>query len=206
MNQSAIVVILTAIIVLGCSIVYAHCDTMDGPVVKAAQKALDAGDVNFVLVWVQSKDDAEIKKAYEKTLEVRKLSLQAKELADMYFFETLVRIHRAGEGAPYTGIKPAGTEIEPGIKAADKAVETNSIDELQAMLSKNISDELNKKFAEVLETKNYKPDDVNAGRKFVRAYVEFIHYAEGVLVAAEAKHSVHEVSKESKGQELKHEH
>jgi hypothetical protein len=43
---------------------------------------------------------------FTKTLAVRKQSKEAKELADMYFFETLVRIHCAGEGAPYTGLKP----------------------------------------------------------------------------------------------------
>src|SRR5512147_1018908 len=78
----------------------AHCDGLDGPVVKAAQKALETGNVNPVLIWVQKKDEGEIKQAFQKTLAVRKLNPQAKELADMYFFETLVRIHRAGEGEP----------------------------------------------------------------------------------------------------------
>src|SRR6187402_881198 len=78
-------------------IALAHCDGMDGPVVKAAQKALDDGNVNLVLIWVQKNDEAEIKNAFEKALAVRKLNNEAKELADLYFFETLVRIHRAGE-------------------------------------------------------------------------------------------------------------
>ena len=80
----------------------AHCDTLDGPVVAAARKALDTGNANLVLVWVQKKDDAEIRKHFEKTVAVRKAGGPAKELADMYFFETLVRIHRAGEGAPWS--------------------------------------------------------------------------------------------------------
>src|ERR1051326_7561606 len=102
----------------------AHCDGLDGPVVKAAQKALESGNVNPVLIWVLKKDEGEIKKAFQKTLAVRKLNPQAKELADMYFFETLVRIHRAGEGEPYTGLKPAGRDLEPAIPAADKAIES----------------------------------------------------------------------------------
>ena len=80
----------------------AHCDTLDGPVVAAARKALDSNNVNLVLLWVQKKDDAAIRKHFDKTVAVRKAGGQAKELADMYFFETLVRIHRAGEGAGYT--------------------------------------------------------------------------------------------------------
>ena len=90
---------------------FAHCDGLDGPVVKVAQKALETGNVNLVLIWVQKKDEGEVKKAFQKTLAVRKLNPQAKELADMYFFETLVRIHRAGEGEPYTGLKPAGRDL-----------------------------------------------------------------------------------------------
>ena len=31
----------------------AHCDTLAGPVVGAARKALDSGNVNLILVWVQ---------------------------------------------------------------------------------------------------------------------------------------------------------
>jgi hypothetical protein len=85
-----------ALVLCGAAKLYAHCDTLDGPVVKAAQKALETGDVNLVLIWVQKKDEAEIKRAFDQTLAVRKQSAEAKALADMYFFETLVRIHRAG--------------------------------------------------------------------------------------------------------------
>ncbi len=91
--------------------VFGHCDGMDGPVVQSAQRALAKGDVNLVLVWVQANDEAEIRKVFAKTMAVRKLNAEARELADLYFFETLVRIHRAGEGAPYTGLKPAGRDL-----------------------------------------------------------------------------------------------
>ena len=81
--------------------VLAHCDSMDGPVVKAAVKALETGNVNLVLIWVQERDSTQIQEAYQKTIAVRKLNTEARELADLWFFETLVRIHRAGEGEPY---------------------------------------------------------------------------------------------------------
>jgi hypothetical protein len=158
----------------------AHCDTMDGPVVKAAQKALEAKDVKLVLVWVQPKDEVAIKEAFNKALKIRELSPEAKTLADMYFFETLVRIHRAGEGAPFTGLEPAGTEVEPGIKMADEAVEKGSTDELVTHISKSIQQKISASFNEVKELKNYKKDDIAAGRKFVKAYVEFIHYIEAI--------------------------
>ena len=103
--------------------VAAHCDTLDGPVVGAARRALESGDVNLVLEWIQNKDEAETRNHFQKTVAVRKINAQAKDLADMYFFETLVRLHRAGEGAGYTGLKPAGV-VEPPIAAADKALES----------------------------------------------------------------------------------
>jgi len=80
----------------------AHCDILAGPVVMDAKKALEKSDVTPVLKWVKKEHEGEIKVAFKKTLKVRKQSKEAKELADMYFFETLVRLHRAGEGAPYT--------------------------------------------------------------------------------------------------------
>jgi hypothetical protein len=179
-----------------CPSVSAHCDTMGGPVVKAAQKALETGNINLILIWVQQKDEAGIRKAFEKTLEVRKLSLQAKDLADMYFFETVVRIHRAGEGAPYTGIKPVGSEVNPAVDAADKAIDSNSLENLEELLTDTVKQELGKKFKELLEWKDYNTYDIASGRKFVAAYVVFIHYAEGVFEAAEAKQSAHQESAE----------
>lgn len=71
----------------------AHCDGLDGPVVKAARTALETGNVSLVMIWVQKGDEASIKDAFQKTLAVRRLSAEARALADMYFFETLVRIH-----------------------------------------------------------------------------------------------------------------
>jgi hypothetical protein len=85
----------------------AHCDTLDGPVVVDARAALAAGDVTEVLKWVQAGDEPEIRAAFDRTLAVRAAGGAALELADTWFFETLVRVHRAGEGAPYTA-SPAG--------------------------------------------------------------------------------------------------
>ena len=99
----------------------AHCDGLDGPVVKAAQRALETRNAALVLIWVQEKDEREIQAAFEQTLAVRELSAQARQLADRFFFETLVRVHRAGEGAPFTGLKPAGQDLGPADEGQDRA-------------------------------------------------------------------------------------
>lgn len=176
-------VITSLIILLAPYVMNAHCDTMNGPVVTAAKKALDAGNVNLVLIWVQKKDEAEIKSAFEKTLAVRKLSSEAKTLADRYFFETLVRIHRAGEGVAYTGLKPAETVVDPGIAAADKSLETGSADELLKHVSEAVQQGIHQQFNQAMTKRTFKTEDVEAGREYVKVYVQFIHYVERLYQA-----------------------
>lgn len=161
-------------------IAFAHCDTMSGPVIQAAQKALKTGNVDIVLIWVKKKDEAKIKKAFEETLIARKKDKKA----DMKFFETLVRVHREGEGEKYEGIKPAG-EVEPGIAAADLAVDTGSANKLVGSVTKHVAGGIKERFEKVAKTKKRMNESVAAGREYVEAYVQFIHYVEGIHKAAE---------------------
>ena len=157
----------------------AHCDSMDGPVITTAKAALEKGDVTPVLKWVKPENEAAIRDAFNKTLAVRSKGLEARELADMYFFETLVRIHRAGEGAPYTGILPAGS-AEPGIQMADKALASGSDAQLVAAMKEHLGEGVHARFAEAAEMKKHADESVDAGRKYVEAYVTFIHYVENL--------------------------
>jgi len=161
-----------------------HCDGMDGPVVKAAQTALETGNANLVLIWVQKADEVEVRKAFDETMVVRKLSPEARALADRYFFETLVRLHRAGEGAPYTGLKPAGRDLGPAIPAVDKALETGSVEPLLKLLSEAVQAGTRERFNHAMAKKNFNKHDVEAGREYVKTYVEFVHYAERIYQAA----------------------
>jgi hypothetical protein len=176
--------VLFTVLALAPSKALAHCDGMDGPVVKAAQKALESGNVNLVLIWVQKNDEAEIRNAFAQTLAVRKLSAEAKALADRYFFETLVRIHRAGEGEPYTGLKPAGRDLGPAIPAADRALDTHSVDALEKLLSDAVQAGVRAHFREAAAKASFDKDNVAAGREYVKAYVEFLHYVEQLYEAA----------------------
>jgi uncharacterized protein DUF6448 len=175
---------LLAVATLGVRTALSHCDGLDGPVVKAAKNALQAGNVNLVLVWVQQRDEPEIRAAFQQTLLVRKQSPEAQALADRSFFETLVRVHRAGEGAPYTGLKPAGRDLGPAIPAADRALETGADGPLQDLLSDAVQRGLQAHFEALRTLRGYDPNDVAAGRRYVQAYVEFIHYVERIHEAA----------------------
>ena len=180
-----IAAIVAAGLLLGAQGVRAHCDGLDGPVVGAAQRALQTGNVNLVLIWVRPQDADEIKRAFQDTLTIRKLSPEAQAFADRSFFETLVRIHRSGENAPYTGLKPAGRDLGPAIPAADKALETGAERNLIQLVTEKVQEGLLKHFKEANEKKKFAPDDVAAGHAFVEAYVKYIHYVERLYEAAE---------------------
>jgi len=187
--------ILTTLSVLAfLSIVYAgnasaHCDTLDGPVVATARIALDKGDVTPLLKWVRAEEEKKIQDAFQKTLVMRTKGSEAKELADMYFFETLVRIHREGEGAPYTGLKP-GEAVDPAVALADKALGNGNIDKLVNVLSNAMANGIRKRFQHARETQNHADNSVSAGREFVESYVIFTHYVEGLhgLIKGGAAH------------------
>lgn len=177
-----------ALLMLGSSpTVFAHCDTLDGPVVAAARQALDNNNPNLILIWVSKDHENEIKAAFDKALSVRKLNPTAKEMADMYFFETLVRIHRAGEGAPFTGLKPAGTDLGPAVPAADKALVAGNVAPVAKLLTDTLQAGLKEHFAKVEARKNYDKNDVAAGREYVEAYVSYVHYVEGLYDAAKSE-------------------
>lgn len=193
-KQTTISVILIAFTVffLMAGNAYAHCDTINGPVVADAKKALSSGDVTPLLKWVAADDEQMIRAAFQNTLEVRKLGSQARNLADIYFFETLVRIHRAGEGAPYTGLKP-GTNVDPAVALADKALESGSVDKLVNILIDATDRGIRERFDKALKTKKHANESVAAGRQFVESYVIFTHYVEGLhsMIKGASKHHDH---------------
>ncbi|MDO8644174.1 MAG: DUF6448 family protein [bacterium] len=175
---------------------YAHCDSMDGPVIKTARAALEKGDVTPLLKWVKRDYEGEIQDAFKKTLAVLGLNSQSKELADMYFFETVVRLHRAGEGAPYTGLKPAGIH-DPAVEQADKALETGKIEPLKKMIMDKTLTGIQKRFTEALSKKKNADKSVEQGRQFVEAYIEFVHYVEGLYLDAAGEKSHHNEPEET---------
>ena len=149
--KPALVFFITAILLLSIpQQLRAHCDTLDGPVIIDAKKALEQGDVTPVLKWVKPEYAAEIRDVFQKTIAVRTKGAEAKELADRYFFETLVRIHRTGEGAPYDGLKPAGSDLGPAIPAADKAIESGNIEPVLKLLTDQMQHGVHERFKHVM--------------------------------------------------------
>ncbi|MGB9080464.1 MAG: DUF6448 family protein [Desulfuromonadaceae bacterium] len=152
----------------------AHCDTLDGPVIQDARKAIDAKDITPVLKWVKPKDEKAVRSAFKKTLDA---TSKNSETARNTFFTTLVKIHRAGEGAPFTGLKPAGA-VEPAVAEADKALASGSPDALVKLVTDDVAAGIRKRYEHAAATYRHKDESVAQGREFVEAYVEYTHYVE----------------------------
>lgn len=182
-----LMVLMAGLVLLAPGVASAHCDTLDGPVVMAAKQALDKGDITPVLKWIKQDSEPELRAIFAKTLVVRKNGPEARELADMYFFETLVRLHRAGEGAPYTGLKPAGGDIPHVVLEADKALETGTVEKVIKHLKHGVEEGIQSRFAKVMEKKKHAAESVAAGREYVEAYVEYVHYVENLYISVTAK-------------------
>lgn len=176
--------IVSAAWLLAADPAFAHCDTLDGPVVAAAKTALEKKDIRPVLKWIISEHEAELITAFDRTLTVRTQSKEARDLADQFFFETLVRVHREGEGAPYTGLKPAGTKLDPAVEAADQALDSGKADALIKTVTEEAAAGIRQRFADATEKKKHAEHNVEAGREFVAAYVEFVHYVEALHTTA----------------------
>ena len=170
---------ILSMLILSTNETFAHCDTMDGPLIADARKALGKYNVNYVLKWVSAANESEIRDAFNLVMKVKGLSPEAKELSEKYFFDILVRIHRAGEGEPFTGVKPSGTPIDDKVLAADKSIEIGNLSPLKNMVSKDILQELTKRFNKVMSLKNFDVNNVAAGREYIEAYVQFFKFAEG---------------------------
>jgi hypothetical protein len=156
----------------------AHCDTEDGPAVTDGRRALETGNPSRALAWVHAEGDAEVREVFGLAQRVRALGRDARLVADRLFLETLVRVHRAGEGAPFDGIKPAG-QVDPVVAAADRSIETGEIEPLAGLVPPERLPELRARLARALALKDHDVTDVEAGRRWVAAYVSFVKYAEG---------------------------
>jgi hypothetical protein len=161
----------------------AHCDALDGPVVQAARSALERRDVTPALRWVLAEREAEVRDAFNRTLQVRPLGADAQALAETWFFETLVRLHRAGEGEPFDGLKPAG-HIEPLVAMVDGTLEKGTVDGLMSRVAAHVTTSVTERFERARAARARADDSIEAGRTYVAAYVEYLHHVEALHRAA----------------------
>lgn len=158
---------------------FAHCDSYDGPVIKDAIKALEKENVNFVKKWIEPQQEAEIIKLFNKTVSLKNKDAEIYSLVEKHFFETLVRYHRETEGAPYTGLKPAGS-TEPIIQMADNSLASSNVKTLLHNLGNHIQKVITEKYEKAAALSTVKDHSVAEGRAYVAAYVDYTHTLEAL--------------------------
>jgi hypothetical protein len=164
----------------------AHCDSINGPVVSAAREALEKGDVDLVPPHVQPDAEVELTAALEQTDEVRQVGGAAQDVADRWFFETAVRLHRQDDGAPYTGLNEQ-TDFGPAVEAAGQVLESGSTDEVSAVLEAVVRDGVAACLAEVQAARETAARDgtVEANRERVELELAFEKYVGDIYQAAQ---------------------
>jgi len=185
MKKALLVSVLAGGLLFGAQNASAHCDALDGPVATAALAALASQNLNLVLPYAPEAAEAELSAAFDQAVAARASGPAAKTVADRYFAETAVRLHRAGEGAPYTGLQPAGTDFGPAIPAAERALETGDTMALEALLVEEVRHAIRERFTEATAKHSASEEpkthaEVAAARARVSAEFAFIGFAEGI--------------------------
>jgi hypothetical protein len=178
-NTPAAAVLGVTLMLIGLP-VHAHCDMVDGPVVTDARTALQEGDVTAVMKWIPAEGEENVREAFNHSLAVREEGPEARELADRYFFETVVRIHRASEGAAFTGLKPADTPVSPAIQRTDAALANGSVDKLATDIADAVEQSIRTQYTATMEARADRNESVEAGREYVAQYVPFVHYVKRI--------------------------
>nr|WP_297426274.1 DUF6448 family protein [uncultured Actinotalea sp.] len=160
-----------------------HCDSLDGPVVTAARHALEADDVNLLLPYVHADGEDEVREVFALVRTARQESAAAREVADRLLFETAVRVHRAGEGATFTGLKPAGLDVGPAIPLAERALATGDAAELVTFLTEEVRSEAGRRLALATSAADDAAAGVPQARRWVEATLGLQVWAHGVHTA-----------------------
>jgi hypothetical protein len=187
MRTLTLAALVLGLVALAPGAALAHCDAVDGPVATAARRALDTRNVDLILPFAPAAAEAELTAAFERAVVVREKGAEARALADRFFMETAVRLHRAGENAPYTGLQPAGTGHGPAIAAAEAALASSRLAPLLAFLNEEVGRAVTERFQQATASKAATAptgrDGVAAARERVSAELAFVGYVEALYRA-----------------------
>lgn len=179
LKATAAVILLFMVTILAYTPASAHCDSYDGPVIKDAAKALETNNVNLVLKWITAEQEKEVIPLFNKTYQLKTGDKEIYAIVEKNFLETLVRLHRETEGAPYTGLKPAGTTKQI-IQMTDKTIDSGNVDDFLETLNKHIDNVIREKYMKVAELSKVKNNSIVEGREYVEAYVDYTHTVEAL--------------------------
>jgi len=180
--------VLFLVLLFSSQATFAHCDSYDGPVLKEAIEALKKNNVNLILKWISKSQEKEVISLFNKTFLLKDGDKEIYTIVEKHFFETLVRLHRETEDAPFTGLKPAGN-ISKIIQMSDDSVAEGEINDFVNKFTSHIESVVREKFTKLIKLSKYKNESVEQGRAYVEAYVEYTHMIEGIHAKIERKTS-----------------
>jgi hypothetical protein len=163
----------------------AHCDRVNGPVAVAAKQALETGNVSKALIWVGEQQAEELRSKFQQSLKVYNSGEESRQLAERYFMETTVRLHREAEGMPYTGLKPAQPSSED-IQTAEQALDSGNLSPVTDLLASEIRQKTSELYQQAMQAKESRSQSVEAGRRWVDAYVKYIVYVHSLYQKIQA--------------------
>jgi len=192
-RKSAALAALAAVVCLALAprTARSHCDRVNGPVARDARRALETGDFANIAIWVGEEQEEELRERFEQCLDVYAEGGDSRSLAERYFMETAVRLHRAAEGMPYTGLKPA-QPVPEDIAVAEKALKSGNVEPVTDLLTRELDTHVKKWFKQAREPRKNRGEDIEAGREWTDAYVRYVIYVHGLYKAIKAgpKHGV----------------
>jgi hypothetical protein len=119
--------------------------------------------------------------AFDLTRKARNQGSESRQVADLYFFDTVVRVHSWGEGAPHTGLKPAGLDVGPVIPLAGAAVDSGDAERLIAFLQRAVRAALQQRLlADVRTRAADAATGIPAARTYTSAMLGFLVVAPAV--------------------------
>jgi hypothetical protein len=168
-------------------------DITNGSVMDAAKMALDTGNVNYVLIWVPEASENKLKNLFAKTVCERRDRKDVQDIAFDWYFETVNRLHRAGEGTLYTCMNLAGLDERSVVPKVKRVIETGEAEEIIGFIPKTQEHDFRHRFRHVMEKKNYDVNNVVDGRAYVAAFTDFIVYLHHIYtsIPREAGHAEH---------------
>lgn len=178
-RTSLLVALVIFFMIFGSLPASAHCDSYDGPTIKDAIKALETNNVNLVLKWIDKEQEPEIISLFNKTYQLKNADKEMYAIVEKHFLETLVRLHRETEGAPYTGLKPARS-TKKIVQLSDNALANKDIEDLLGKLNNHIGTIIQEKYEKVAVLDKVKNESVEKGREYVAAYVDYTHSIEAL--------------------------
>jgi hypothetical protein len=174
-------------LILVCSIVFAATvcspraaaerDLADEIVAQAARDALRTGDFTPIVIWVQKPQEQALHAAFRQTQAVRVLNREARELADEYFVDVAVRLHREAERDLFDG---------PARRAATRALAEHDGEIVVDVIVDRMRANLRARLRDVAQRRDFARGDVAGGRAYVASYTAFLRYAAALYAAATA--------------------